>query len=603
MAIIQKVNNRIANIIQRRKKRSKINSLLQQEYDDLNLSPVWYIDIDTRRTLKRSPIANLYTVFGFEIPLADIQWHKDYVSGFEYPFERFDKIKIARWYNMGIDVKYPWEVSRFYFGVHLAQNFQITGEDEYYAKFKTLVLDWFEKNPFLYGINWHCTMEVAIRAVNWIVAINIFGKKFFSDRKFYEKVGSSLVQHADYIHTFPEIKRNGRSNNHLIADYFGLLFLALTLRDHPNHNTWLQTSVNGLVECMNTQVHDDGTSFEGSIPYHRLVLEMFGYAAVVCRSNNIDLPTAYYERLFKMFEFTAAYSDHNGNAPQIGDNDSGRTIILHDSDEHDHSYLLDLGETLFDHTFLSQCIKRNIDLNQWFPEFAKVEMNLLTVRPRDVQRSIYFQKGGYYFLKNKDLSVSIPMIDGKETGRRGHIHLDIGSMSVSYKGIPFIVDPGTYTYTRNLNEREKYIGDRYHNTFVVKGEVFKYSRTSGFFDIEIKNRLNITERSDTTISFLHDYYGELVERFIIINDNTLVHRGFGCKENESFFHLHPACMTTKISDRQIIVNNGSYQVKIEVSVNSSIEEYDYSHGYGKREKADKLVAQGDTLQEVRFIFF
>ena len=31
-----------------------------------------------------------------------------------------------------------------------------------------------------------------------------------------------------------------------------------------------------------------------------------------------------------MFEFTAAYMDENGNAPQVGDNDSGRLLIFND---------------------------------------------------------------------------------------------------------------------------------------------------------------------------------------------------------------------------------------------------------------------------------
>lgn len=309
-----------------------------------------------------------YTIFGHSLELKDIDWHRDYVSGFVYPVERFDKIKISRWFDKGIDVKFPWEISRFYFAVLLAQHYKVTGDKKYYDIYREHIIDWVEKNPFLYGVNWHCTMEVAIRAVNWIVAANIFGEICKQDSGFREKVLHSLIQHGHYISAFPEIKYPGRSNNHLIADYAGLLFIAISLPEYPASTEWKKQAVDGLVTCMETQINDDGTDFEGSIPYHRFVLELFGYAALLCTANKITLPGNYYEKLFKMFEFVASYTDHHGNAPQIGDNDSGRMMILHDADEHDHSYLLDLGEHIFDYTFRSQCKKRNPGYRNWLPE-------------------------------------------------------------------------------------------------------------------------------------------------------------------------------------------------------------------------------------------
>ena len=94
---------------------------------------------------------------------------------------------------------------------------------------KYILLNWIKDNQFCYGINWLSGMEVSIRAINWILAVNILGREFFYDSFFYNKLLISLVQHAEYISTFPEVGSLGYTNNHATASFVGLLFLALSL--------------------------------------------------------------------------------------------------------------------------------------------------------------------------------------------------------------------------------------------------------------------------------------------------------------------------------------------------------------------------------------
>lgn len=373
--LFRKLYNRYLLIVDKIDKKRKVAALQRKHKITGDFQFCW--DVNRVEAVAYSGPADngSYTIFGTPVSLDSIDWHKDYVSGFVYPVKRFNEINIAQWFDKGIDIKFPWEVSRFYFAPLLGQRFIQTGDEKYYRQFKQLVYDWLEKNPFLYGVNWYCAMEVGIRAVNWVVAANFFRDKIVIDHEFRKILTDSLVQHGFYISAFPEIKKNGLSNNHLIADYTGLLFISLSLSDSPETIQWRKQAVDGLLHCMDTQVNDDGTDFEGSIPYHRLVLEFFGYAALLCRLKDIELPEWFYVKLFRMFEFTAAYMDHNGNAPQIGDNDSGRLLVLHSSKEHDHSYLLDLGECLIDYRFPSQCMKRNIPLRQWFPPVHQIKIS------------------------------------------------------------------------------------------------------------------------------------------------------------------------------------------------------------------------------------
>ena len=451
------------------KKKLKINRLEKLEFTLCDLTKIWEFNSNLNLNLNISQDFG-YTVFGTKINLEEIEWHTDKFSGFVFPLERIDELKIERWFNKGIEIKFPWELSRFYFGVNLGQKYLITKDELYYRLFKKLILDWIKKNPFLYGVNWFSTMEVAIRSINWITSINYFFELIQNDEDFKDSISHSLLQHAEYIFSFPEIYSNGLTTNHTTAGYSGLLFLALTFDKHKKSNEWLTEAKAGLSQCIESQVYEDGVDFEGSIPYHRLVLELFAYSALAALARGIKFNTEYFQKLFKMFEYTAAYMDESGNAPQVGDNDSGRIIIFNDINnnpyltEHDHSYLLMLGECIFDYQFKSQCTKRDNIIQNSFRLNEKIRVSDLNVSPRITDNSISFRSGGSHFLKNKNFALFVSCFPIGQNGKGGHNHLDMGSFTLSLRGKPIVVDPGTFTYTANKNVRDKFRSYSYHNT-------------------------------------------------------------------------------------------------------------------------------------------
>ena len=80
---------------------------------------------------------------------------------------------------------------------------------------------------------------------------------------------------------------------------------------------------------MEHQVREDGCGHEASIPYHRLVSELFVCGTQAGESLHPGaFPAWYRERLDRMLDFTAAYTRPDGLAPQIGDNDDGRFLPL-----------------------------------------------------------------------------------------------------------------------------------------------------------------------------------------------------------------------------------------------------------------------------------
>src|SRR5206468_1003844 len=91
-----------------------------------------------------------------------------------------------------------------------------------------------------------------------------------------------------------------------------------------------------------------GIDFEGSIPYHRLVAELFLLPAHYRRRRGLPVENAYAERLGAMARYTAAYSRDDCRVPLLGDADDARVLPFGGQDINDHRYLPGLIGLLLD---------------------------------------------------------------------------------------------------------------------------------------------------------------------------------------------------------------------------------------------------------------
>ena len=279
-----------------------------------------------------------------------IRWHLDIRSEREWPIQYYKKLvcKDLTGSN-GKDVKIPWELSRFQHLMPLIQAFLITGDSKYPREAIPQITQWIEANPFLYGVNWTCAMEVAIRACNWIWVWWTFREDPAWTDNFNRCFLKSLWEHGWYIEHNLENK-GGIRTNHYLSDIVGLLFIGIMFPQFKDAERWKGFGVTELVRCTEDMVYPDGVSFENSTAYHRLVMELFTYSAILCDKNGIELPQAFWGRLEKMNEFTMYCTRPDGRMPMIGDSDDGRFFIFsayYDWDRWDHRYLLSIGAVLF----------------------------------------------------------------------------------------------------------------------------------------------------------------------------------------------------------------------------------------------------------------
>ena len=252
------------------------------------------------------------------------------------------------------DVKLPYELSRMQHLPTLGKAYCLTGKESYARELVAQVTHWLDDNPYLVGVNWTCAMDVAIRIVNIIWALAFIEGSPSVTPVFRRRVLVSIWQHGQYLvrHLEYSIRPDGRisNNNHYLSNIVGLVYLGLLFPEFKAAQNWRRIGIKGLSEEMEWQVHADGADYESSISYHRLVLELFTSAALLCRLNGVQLSDAFWKRLEDMYSFTLHVARPDGKVPQVGDADDGRLHILSDYgrwDRTDHRYLLSIGAALF----------------------------------------------------------------------------------------------------------------------------------------------------------------------------------------------------------------------------------------------------------------
>ncbi|MDY7225177.1 alginate lyase family protein [Hyalangium rubrum] len=424
------------------------------------------------RALERAQTAlrQEFNVFGTCVAFGEgkpVDWSLDVWSGYRFPLEPVEQLKLQR---HGSDPKYAWELGRLDSLVALAQGYWVEQDEAARSRFARAfvlqVIDFLQANPTGMGVHWTCPMEVALRAANVAQALAMFAEAPEVQRpEFLVPVLSALTEHTAWVEAHLE-DRGAVPNNHLVSNFVGLLVVGLLFPELPNAPSQVALAVNGLRAQMEAQVHAEGTSFEGSTPYHRLSVELFTLAYVVGLGAGTSLGDSYTERLRRMYGAARAWCSEQGLAPQVGDNDSGRVFPLRDRADLDHGYLAPLGAALFSDGSLAG--GEFPDEAAWLLGLPGLE-RFQALPPAPPPVSVCFPEGGFHVLRGAGAVVTVSAGPQGQGGVGGHNHNDKLSFELHLGGVPVIVDPGTGTYTRDPNVRNAFRGTALHNTLQLDG--------------------------------------------------------------------------------------------------------------------------------------
>jgi hypothetical protein len=395
-------------------------------------------------------------------------WSTDFKSGVAWPRRFMGDISYVN-PDDASDVKVPWELSRLQWLIPCGQAYLLSGDERHAEAVRTVLEDWIDANPYAKSVNWACTMEAALRILTWTWFFRVFhASRPWRDPLFRERFLCALHLHGDFTERHLEI--SDVNGNHCTADAAGLVFAGLFFGPGSDASRWLQRGWSILVQEIDRQTSVDGVDFEGSVAYHRLVLELFLLPALYREACGLDVPADYRARLVEMARFSAAYSRPDGSVPFWGDADDARALPLGGQDLNDHRYLPGLVGAAWDIADLRESFAGSRSEIFWLlgpKAAARLPAAAAPLRP---PRSRAFPEGGYYVLRNDRDHVFIDCGPVGLAGRGGHGHNDCLSFEAVLDGVRLVSDCGAYVYTASFAERNLFRSSASHNTPCVDGE-------------------------------------------------------------------------------------------------------------------------------------
>ncbi len=428
-------------------------------------------------TLAQMVVGHRFPVLGIEIETGDeIHWRRDYVHGKEAGMAYFRRIPYLDFAAVG-DHKVVWELNRHQHLVVLAQAFLLTGRNEYTAEIFAQLESWFEQNPFQRGINWASALEVAFRALSWTWVYHFTASEMPDE--FRRRFLTELYRHGRHLQENLSVYFS--PNTHLLGEAVALHALGKLFAAFPEAQDWVKRGSEVVAAQLEFQVRPDGSHFEQSTYYHVYALDFF-----VLHYLLAGRPTYFEPVLQSMAEYLFWLLGPARRIAFLGDDDGGR--LFHPYGERDQ----------FGRATLATC-GILFDREEWrgtkyeLAEQAVWWMGAETLggrrEPSIAAGARVFRDSGAAFLESGGLRLQMDCGPFGWAGA-GHSHSDTLSAILSDRGEWVFLDPGTYTYVAEPEERQWFRGSRAHNTVRIDG--LDQGRAAGPFRWVVKPEVKLT---------------------------------------------------------------------------------------------------------------
>lgn len=363
------------------------------------------------------------------------------------------------------DIKIFWEASRFPHLYHLICAYSETQDEKYGIAARDTIIDWIDKNPYPYGVNYKCGQEISFRIFSWILALDYF-RPFF-DYNDIEKIQQNIQVSLRRIWFNYSYASKWVRNNHSVSEAAGLLIGGLIFPHLKESKKYVKKATKFLIKELNYQVFKDGAYIQHSFNYQRLVIDVLSFVIFVSKKTNYILPKVIYEKHQKLTNFLASFVMPDGTVPNYGANDGAMLFTI--SDYRDFRTSLNFASMVNNETKL-------FDSNFELCDFFGLEFHPAKRRP--IYKGSY-PGSGYYILQNEKITCFIRCHNYKS--RPGHsdaLHLDIW---VNGKNI--FCDTGSYSYNTSKENKLHFSGIFGHNTIVIDNEdymksVFNFGKTN-----------------------------------------------------------------------------------------------------------------------------
>jgi len=510
---------------------------------------------------------NTFTIFGIEKCYGPkVDWHLDVKTGNHWPVKFWARLPIKDGDSIG-EPKFTWEIGRFTYIMPLGLAYLVTGDRIYADKIISLLSSWMDDNPYPYGIHWASGIELGIRLSNLIWALSLLhGYEFSKETK--GRINQFVSLHAHHLFRYPS--KYSSSNNHALAEGFGLFMAGAFFSHLEGAEEWYSFGQNLLEKEAQRQILPDGGSFEYTTTYLSLIIDFFVVFIIICEKFNWPYAQEVKARVEKACDFINALMDAGGHLPNIGDQDSAILVDFGQDNWTNFLSLLNTGAILFNRQDfkvsqqpdLKTCLLTNKSTFDW------------ENRNKPIYGNYHFKDSGLIVIRNLFKEKELLFIGNASpqgmSPLYAHGHLDALSFTLSMGGKEIFIDPGTYLYHRAGKWRRYFRSTAAHNTLRLNGLDFSPQVADFMFGRPYNITLNKLETGAEKCSWIasHDAYKHnlkakhtrqvdyftkdgyfTITDLLILKNPTLT---------ELFFHFHPACQINHDGDKLIITRDGSH---------------------------------------------
>ncbi len=365
--------------------------------------------------------------------------------------------------------------------------YRISGDEKYVHAFVAQLEHWIANNPLPKYKSEHMAswrlMETGLRMrISWIPSFGCFSSSTAFTAAARLKMLRAIYDHGQFLQTFYT------NRNHLLRESNGLLATGLTFPEFDRSADWVEAAAARLVDELHAQVNRDGSHLEMSVGYQWLTIIEFEITrALLGRGGREAAIDGLDSTLRKMYELLAAVIRPDGTFPQLNDG-----FLLWGADR--------LIETAQQRGWDDIVYAASAGESGAAPDFC----------------SRSFPNAGLHIMRSDWTRDARYLV--ADTGPYGgpHGHEDKLSFELAAYGAQFIVDPGSYTYSRDDPFRNYFVGSQGHNTVLVDNcsQVRRWNER--YMTPEVEDVVHGAWRGDGEIDAASGHYDEGYAEFAIL---------------------------------------------------------------------------------------
>lgn len=400
-----------------------------------------------------------------------IDWNRDVKSGVRAPL-RFAPSVDYRDTRVAGDCKFVWEPNRHHQLVVLGRAYRATGQERFATAVAAQIEQWLQACPFGLGMNWRSGLELGVRLINWVWALDLVQPSGRPAGPLLERVLRSVELHVWEIRR--KYSRGSSANNHLIGEAAGVYVAASYFQGLPDRERVRAEARQILCEEILRQSGEDGGTREQALGYQIFVLGLLLAAATAGRATDDEFPQEFRARLSRMLEFLDEMSPSGRPLAFYGDADDGYALDLNGRPR-DVTTILHWGAIVADHRSAQSGGPE--ELTTWLPKSTKDRRSdgVAERGVRSARRARHFAQAGYAILAHRNPDSPFETALLFDCGPLGlgaiaaHGHADALSVALRAFGEDVFIDPGTYDYFTYPEWRTYFRSTRAHNTLEVDG--------------------------------------------------------------------------------------------------------------------------------------